>query len=226
MTTLPTITLARTPSGPHAGQPVLHAGAPLADARTAVVLAHGRGGSAWDMLGLARELDTPGVAFLAPQAAGHTWYPLRFLAPYEDNEPWLSSALDVLAAVTETVAAAGITDRHIVLSGFSQGGCLALHFAASRARRWGGLVGFSSGLIGPPGVTWDFPGSLEGAPVFLGCSDADPHIPQERLHETATALTALGGTVDLRVYPGLGHTLNRDELDAARAIVRDALPAA
>lgn len=219
------VTLLRAPAGPHASQPVLHAGAPLNAARAALVLVHGRGGSAWDMLGLARELAADGVAVLAPQAAGATWYPQRFLAPYADNEPWLSSGLDLLAAVIETTAAAGVADRHVVLGGFSQGGCLALHFAASHARRWGGLIGLSSGLIGPPGVTWDFAGALDGTPAFLGCSDDDPHIPRARLEETGRALTALGGAVDLRVYPGLGHTVNRDELDAAQAIVREALPA-
>ena len=222
----PTLQLRRAAAGPHAGQPVLHAGTPLAEARAALVLVHGRGGSAWDMLGLAREVSADGITCLAPQAAGATWYPQRFLAPYADNEPWLSSGLDLLAAVVETIAAAGIADRRVVLGGFSQGGCLALHFAASHARRWGGLIGLSSGLIGPPGVTWDFDGSLDGTPAFLGCSDRDPHIPRERLEETARALTALDGAVDLRVYPGLGHTVNRDELEAARAVVRQALPAA
>jgi len=223
MSTLPTVPLDRAPAGPHAGQPVLHAGVPLPDARAVVVLTHGRGGSSQDMLGLAGELEAPGVAFLAPQAADHTWYPLRFLAPYADNEPWLSSALDVLLAVTETIRAAGVPDRRVVIGGFSQGGCLALHFAATHARRWGGLLGLSAGLIGPPGVTWSFRGSLDGAPVFLGCSDRDPHIPETRLHETARALETLGGAVDLRIYPGLGHTLNHDELDAVRTIVHGAV---
>lgn len=214
--------LVRTPTGPHAGQPVLAAGPPLAEARAAVVLTHGRGASAEDMLLLAGELDTPDVAFVAPQAAGHTWYPYRFLAPFAQNEPWLSSALDVVRATVETITGAGLAHDQVVLGGFSQGGCLALHFGATHARRWGGMAGLSAGLIGPPDVVWAFGGTLDGTPVFLGCSDADPHIPMDRLQASADALERLGGAVTLRVYPGLGHTVNRDEIAAVRAIVEAA----
>jgi len=204
--------LDRAVHGPHAGQPVFASGAPLSAARAAVLLVHGRGGSPSDMLGLGAALTAPDVAFVAPQAAGNVWYPLRFLAPPADNEPWLSSGLDVLRAGVETVERQGVPRGRIVLLGFSQGGCLALHFGAAHATRWGGLIGLSAGLIGPPGASWLFEGSLDGTPVFLGCSDRDPHIPETRLHESADALRALGGDVTLTIYPGLGHAVNADEV--------------
>jgi predicted esterase len=169
------LTLSRPVVGPHADQPVFHMGAPLAEARVAAVLVHGRGGSAWDMLGLGGELRVSDVGFVAPQAEGSTWYPQRFLAPLANNEPWLSSGFDTLQAIIETLEQAGFTRDRIVLLGFSQGGCLAVHFGAAHATRWGGLVGLSAGLIGPPGEPWRFDGTLDGAPVFLGCSDRDPH---------------------------------------------------
>ena len=215
----PRLALGRVPAGPHAGQPVHCAGAPLADAAAAVVAVHGRGGDAHDMLALGAALGTTDTAYCAPQAAGHTWYPNRFVAPFADNEPWLSSALDFLAATVEAIEAHGVRRRRIVLLGFSQGGCLALHFGATRATRWGGLVGLSAGLIGPPGTAWDFPPSLNGTPVFLGCSEPDPHIPHERLAESARALERLGGAVTLRVYPALGHTVNEDELAHVRNVI-------
>jgi predicted esterase len=217
--THPQLTLLRMPPGPHAEQPVYLAGAPLDEAAVAVVAVHGRGADASDMLGLGAALATPGVTFCAPQAAGHTWYPQRFIAPLEQNEPWLSSALDLVAATVHTVEARGLPRRRIVLLGFSQGGCLALTFGAVHATRWGGMAGLSSGLIGPPGTVWDFPPALDGTPVFLGCSDHDPHIPHDRLVASAQALERLGGAVTLRVYPGLGHTVNADELDHVRRVI-------
>lgn len=212
--------LSRPVIGPHADQPVFQMGPPLTDARVAVVLVHGRGGSAWDMLGLSGELQATGTSFVAPQAEGSTWYPRRFLAPPRENEPWLSSGLDLLHAIVESLEQAGLTRDRIVLLGFSQGGCLAVHFGATHATRWGGLVGLSAGLIGPPGEPWAFDGTLDGTPVFLGCSDRDPHIPETRLTESATALRNLGGDVTLKVYPGLGHTVNADEVTHVRRILR------
>jgi predicted esterase len=213
------LALGRAPTGPHAGQPVHCAGAPLANAAVAVVAVHGRGGDAQDMLALGAALDATDAAYCAPEAAGHTWYPNRFVAPFHDNEPWLSSALDFLAATVEAIEARGVPRRRIVLLGFSQGGCLALHFGATHATRWGGLAGLSAGLIGPPGTAWDFPPSLDGTPVFLGCSEHDPHIPPERLAESARVLERLGGAVTLRVYPALGHTVNEDELEQVRRVI-------
>jgi predicted esterase len=210
----------RAATGPHAGQPVFASGAPVAEARVAVVLVHGRGAGADDMLSLAAALDAPATtAFVAPQAAGSVWYPLRFLAPPADNEPWLSSGFDVLRACVETIERHGLERRRIVLLGFSQGGCLALHFGATHATRWGGLVGLSAGLIGPPGVPWRFAGALDGTPAFLGCSDRDPHIPETRLRESADALRDLGADVTLAIYPGLGHTVHADELARVRHLL-------
>jgi phospholipase/carboxylesterase len=196
------------------------AGAPLAEATAALVMLHGRGAPAEDMLGLAGELGTSaGVAYLAPQASGFTWYPNPFLAPLESNEPWLSSALARVAGVLEDVAGAGIPPQRTLLLGFSQGACLTVEFAARNPRPYGGVVGLTGGLIGPPGTPRDYAGSLAGVPVFLGCSDRDPHIPLERVEETADVLGRMGGQVDRRIYPGMGHTVNGDELDAVRALV-------
>ena len=204
---------------PHAGQPVLRQGSPLERARLAVILVHGRGGSAEDMLGLAAELRTNDVAYVAPQAAGHTWYPYSCLAPLQQNQPGLDSALGVLAGLLDTIAAGGVAADRVALLGFSQGACLALEFAARHARRYTAVVGLSGGVIGPPATPRTYTGSFAGTPVFLGCSDIDAHIPVERVHETADVYRRLGATVDERIYPGMGHTINRDELDAIRALI-------
>lgn len=198
---------------------MLSAGEALDRASAALVLVHGRGGTAEGILSLAGELTHPGFAFLAPQAAGNTWYPLSFLAPMERNEPYLSNALAALAALLERLVEAGIPAERTMLLGFSQGACLALEFAARNAQRYGGLVGLSGGLIGPEGTPRDYPGSLEGTPVFLGCSDVDPHIPRERVLESGRVLEHLGGKVAVRLYPGMEHTVNQDELDHVRSVM-------
>jgi predicted esterase len=215
-------------SSPHQGQPTLRAGAPLAQAAAAMVLIHGRGATAESILTLVPEFDQPGFAFLAPQAAGNTWYPYSFMEPIARNEPSLSAALAVITATLAEVAAAGIPPERTMLLGFSQGACLSLEFAARNARRYGGLVGLSGGLIGPDGTPRDYAGSLDGTPVFLGCSDVDFHIPKERVEESAAVLRRLGGGVTMRLYPGMGHMVNQDEIDAVRAIMRsiNASPAA
>lgn len=204
--------------GPHAGQPVLHAGQPLDSAQAAMILVHGRGATAHDILTLAAEVDVGGFAYLAPQAAENTWYPLSFLAPLASNEPWLSSALDTISMVLARVAATGIPPERTVLLGFSQGACLMLEYVARHARRYGGVVGLSGGLIGPAGTPREYAGSLAGTPVFLGCSDVDPHVPAWRVEESAEVLRRLGADVTARLYPGMGHIVNDDELEAMRAI--------
>ncbi len=209
--------------GPHQGQPVLEAGVELAEAKAAMILVHGRGASAHDILDLARVLDTDGYAVLAPQAAGNTWYPNSFLFPMESNEPGLSSGLQVLNDLVADVEAAGVPAERIVLGGFSQGACLASEYVARNARRFGGLLVFSGGVIGPPGTSRDYEGSLDGMPVFVGCSDVDAHIPLERVEETADVFTELGGEVSLQIYPGMGHTIIQDEIDRANEIVRGVL---
>jgi phospholipase/carboxylesterase len=205
----------------HEGQPVLSAGEPLALARAAVVMMHGRGATAADILTLAVELERPGFAFLAPQAANNTWYPNRFTEPIPSNEPWLSSALASVDGALDQVVAAGIPAERTMLLGFSQGACLALEFAARNARRYGGVVGMSGGLVGPDDTPRNYPGSLAGTPIFLGCSDVDPHIPKERVSETAQVLTALGAKVTMRLYPNMGHTVTQDEVDFVRGMMAD-----
>jgi predicted esterase len=207
---------------PHGGERVLMGGAPLETTAGALIAIHGRGGGAEDIIALGREIAPPNVTILAPQAAGNTWYPYRFLEPTERNEPYLSSALRIVADLIAQVGEGGIPPERVALMGFSQGACLALEAAARNARRYAGVIGFSGGLIGPPGTSFDFAGSLDGTPVFLGCSDVDLHIPKERVEESAVALERLGAAVDVRLYPGMGHTVNRDELDAARTILDEA----
>jgi predicted esterase len=204
---------------PHAGQPVRYAGVPVAEARLAVILVHGRGGSAEDLLGLAEEFRTRDVAYVAPQAAGHTWYPYSFLAPLAQNEPNLGSALRRLAQLVADLQAQGLPQSRVGLVGFSQGACLSLEFAARTAGRFAAVAGLSGGLIGPPGTPREYPGTLDGTPVFLGCSDVDSHVPVERVHESADALRRLGAVVDARIYPGMGHTINRDEVSAVQALL-------
>jgi len=191
---------------------VLASGAPLAQARAAAVLVHGRGGSAEDMLGLADEFGQSDIAYLAPQAPGHTWYPYSFLAALEQNEPHLSTALASVAATLERLAQENFLSERVALIGFSQGGCLALEYAARNAQRYGAVAGLSAGLIGPPGTPRDYAGSLAGTPVFLGCSDIDSHVPLARVHESRDVFQKLGGEVTERIYPGMGHTVNADEI--------------
>jgi len=200
-------------------------GAPLNSARGGLIAIHGRGAGAEDIFALAKEVAPSEIAILAPQAAGNTWYPYRFLEPTERNEPYLSSALRVVADLIAELEENGIPTERVALLGFSQGACLALEAAARNPQRYAGVIGFSGGLVGPPGTSFDFTGSLNGTPVFIGSSDVDPHIPKERVEESAAALIRLGADVDARLYPGMGHTVNREELGAARSILADAFAA-
>ena len=210
-------------AGPHQGQPVISFGLPVREARAAMILIHGRGASPEDILSLVPEFDQSGFTYLAPQAAGFTWYPYSFLRSLEENEPYLSSALGVIETMLADLAAAGIPAERTILLGFSQGACLAVEFAARHAHRYGGVVGLSGGLIGPDGTPRDYSGSLAGTPVFLGCSDVDPHIPKDRVLESAQALQELGGKVTLRIYPQMGHLVNEDEIEAVRELMHGLL---
>lgn len=207
---------------PHDDQPVIHAGAPVDTARAIVIAIHGRGATPDDILSLAPSIGRDDVAYLAPSAAGRSWYPQRFIADTALNEPYLGSALRRFGALVDELTGAGVPPARIVLLGFSQGACLSGEFVARHPQRWGGLVMFSGGLIGPPGTTWETPGTLDGTPVFLGCSDVDAHIPLQRVEQSAEVLTRLGGEVTLRIYPGMGHTVNRDEIDHARRVIDQA----
>ncbi|HYA62400.1 MAG TPA: alpha/beta hydrolase [Candidatus Sulfotelmatobacter sp.] len=188
----------------------------MKSAKAAVALVHGRGASATDILSLADELGPPGFAYLAPEAAGHTWYPHSFLAPVAQNQPWLNSALSFLGKVVACAVAAGVPLRKVAILGFSQGACLATEFVARNAARYGGLIAFTGGLIGPLGTQFNYSGDLAGTPCFFGAGDPDPHVPWVRVKESASVFSALGGVVTLRRYPGLPHTISQDEIQHAK----------
>jgi phospholipase/carboxylesterase len=205
---------------PHRNQPILQRGAALESAKGAVVLLHGRGASAEDILGLAQDFDLPALAYLAPEAAEHTWYPYSFLSPIEQNQPWLDSALKLVGETIQRAITAGIERQKVAIVGFSQGACLATDFVARNAARYGGLVAFTGGLIGPHGAKFVYSGELAGTPCFLGAGDRDPHVPWKRVEESAAVLSDLRAAVTLRRYPGLPHTINQDEIDHAKIILR------
>ena len=213
-----------TKFGPHQGEQIYTAGQPLDQANAAMLLVHGRGATAASILELANELYHPEYTYLAPQAAGNKWYPYSFLAPLTQNEPWLSSGIQALRDLVAKVEETGIPSERIVLTGFSQGACLASEFVARHTRRYGGLLLFSGGLIGPPNTPRDYEGSLAGTPAFLSCSDIDPHIPLELVEETAIALNDLGAAVNQQIYPGMGHTIVKDQIEQANKIVKGVLP--
>jgi len=203
----------------HRIEDAIAAGAPLDSAKAALILIHGRGATAESILPLGDAFGVSDLAVIAPQASANTWYPYTFLAPIEANELWLSSALSLIGALVAQLGERGFPPEKIALAGFSQGACLATEFSARNARRYGAVIGFSGGLIGPPGTPRNYKGSLAGTAVFLGCSDVDPHIPLERVEETADVLGRIGGVVDKRIYPGFGHSVNDDEIKAARTVL-------
>lgn len=196
---------------PHHGQPIETAGAPPQVAEAAVVMLHGRGSTAQNVLTLIDEFLHHGVMYIAPQAAHRSWYPRSGYVPVDDNEPWFSSALDHVTNALELAADAGVPPERTLLFGFSQGGCLASEFVARNPRRYGGLVVLSGSLLGPE-TTDDYEGSIDGAPVFFGCSSDDPYVAAERVHDSAAAFERLGGDVASTLYDGLGHAINDDEI--------------
>jgi predicted esterase len=209
---------------PHAGQPAYRRGPDPSAARLTVVLLHGRGSTATDILSLADELALPDVAYVAPDAAGHTWYPYSFLQPVERNQPHLDSALALVGRAIDGLGQMGVDTPRVVLAGFSQGACLALEYAARHAQRYAAVAGLSGGVIGPPGMSRAYGGSMDTTPVFLGCSNVDPHIPVERVHETAEIFRGLGAAVDERIYPGMGHVVNDDEIEALKGLLGNGAP--
>ncbi len=209
---------------PHAGQPLASAGAPLGKSPVALIMVHGRNAAPANILSLVPSFERPDLTYLAPAAAGGTWYPLSFMAEKEKNEPGLSSGLWVLDQLLGHVVSAGIRKDRIVLLGFSQGACLTAEFAASHADRYGGVVLYSGGLIGPPGTTWNYSGSFGGTPVFLGCSDVDAHVPKTRVDESAAVFQRMGATVTERIYPGMGHLVNDEELGFTRTLLEHIAP--
>lgn len=204
---------------PHAGQPVLMRGRPLGQGRAAMIMIHGRGAGPENILDLATALPHPDFTYLAPAAAGGTWYPFNFMAPTEQNEPGITSGLAAIHRLVEEVEGKGIPKSRIILLGFSQGACLASTYAVSHAKRFGGVIVYSGGLIGRPGTRWDCEGSLEDTPVFLGCSDVDSHVPATRVHESAEVFRWMGAEVTERIYPGMGHLVNEEELAFTRDLM-------
>src|SRR3954471_22918437 len=205
---------------PHSDQPILRLGPEIGEASAVAIFLHGRGSSAQQILSIYNELQLNDVSALAPQAAAHTWYPQSFLAPIEANQPYLDSALQRVDFVVNSVLSAGRTADRIALIGFSQGACLASEYIARNPRRYGAAVIFTGGLIGTPGTRRNYAGSLEGTPIFIGTSDPDPHVPFERVQETKAVLERMGAAVELRRYPGMPHTINDDELAAARSLIQ------
>ena len=207
----------------HQGQPLSSKGTPLEDAKVAMIMIHGRGGGVNAILPLSNHFNIEAVSFLAPSATELSWYPDRFLAPREDNEPYLSSALETLINLLEDVEKAGIPPEKTIILGFSQGACLATEVAARNPKRYGAIVALSGGLIGADDELTGYEGSLNGTPVFLACSDADFHIPLERVHKTRDIMTTLGANVDERIYQAMGHTINMDEISAVNALIESLL---
>jgi phospholipase/carboxylesterase len=209
-------------SDPHRDGPVRQFGRPLAKASGAVILLHGRGGSAGDILTLAGGLYLPQLVYLAPQAARNSWYPNSFLAPIAQNEPWLTSALRKVETTLQMANDAGISADRVVIGGFSQGACLATEFAARHPQRYAGLILFTGGLIGPPGADLAHRGDLAGTPAFFGSGDPDPHVPWQRVEQSARIFAEMGAAVTSRRYANRPHTISREEIDFAKGLIRDA----
>lgn len=210
-------------NGPHQNQKVATSGNDLDKANIAMILVHGRGASAQGMLMFSNEFTEANIHYRALQASGHTWYPRSFMAPKKMNEPGISSGLQAIYNQIETVTSTGIPTENIILLGFSQGACLATEFAARHPRRYGAIVGFSGGLIGEHIDPRNYSGSMQQTPVFLGCSDRDPHIPKERVDETEQVFQQLDATVTKRIYEGMGHTVNKDEIQFVNDLIEQIL---
>ncbi|WP_276369431.1 dienelactone hydrolase family protein [Chryseolinea sp. H1M3-3] len=198
---------------------IVFTGKKLDDAKKALIMLHGRGASAEDILRLKPHLRLDEFAVLAPQATNHTWYPYSFLVPRKQNEPWLSSAIDLITELVHDINNAGIIKENIYFLGFSQGACLALEYIARHATKWGGAVAFTGGLIGDKVFTDTYTGDFQGTPIFIGTSNPDPHVPVERVNETTLLLKKMNASVTEKVYQNMGHTINEDEIELANKLV-------
>jgi phospholipase/carboxylesterase len=198
---------------------IVTAGKKLSEADKVLIMIHGRGGSAEDILFLASHLSVDDFALLAPQATNRTWYPYSFMAPPKENEPWLSSALSLLKEIVEDVERAGIPSNNIYFLGFSQGACLTLEFVTRNAKQYGGVAAFTGGLIGDKIYPEHYKGSFNGTPVFIGTSDPDMHVPVERVYATANIMRNMEADVTEKVYHNMGHTINQDEIDQAKKLI-------
>ena len=198
---------------------ILTAGKNIADAKKALIMLHGRGGSADDILGLASHLNVDEYALFAPEATGNSWYPLSFMAIPQDNEPWLSSALDLLKELVNDINKQGIPTDHIYITGFSQGACLSLEYVTRNATKYGGIAAFTGGLIGNKIYPENYSGDFNATPVFIGSSDPDMHVPVERVHATTKLLQSIGAEVTERIYKNMGHTINEDEIEYVNKLI-------
>lgn len=208
-------------SDPHMSQPVIYGGGELESANAVMVLLHGRGATPDDILRLARNFEQPDLAFVAPKAANYTWYPYSFLSDVEKNEPHLSSALKKVRTVVAQIKNQGFRQDHIYILGFSQGACLALEFVARNPGRYAGVFGLSGGLMGSDVSEDNYSGNLSSTPIFLGCSDIDRHIPLERVEQSTKILKSMNANVEKRIYPGMPHTVNDDEIEYIQNAVRE-----
>jgi len=198
---------------------ILSAGVPLQEAKKSLILLHGRGGSAEDILALRQYLNVKEYALLAPQARGNSWYPYSFVAPISQNEPWLSSALDLVKETLDEITTKGISIENVCLLGFSQGACLTLEFATRNAQKYGGIVAFTGGLVGDKIHTENYKGNFGGTQVFIGSSNPDPHVPVQRVRETTGILKSMDADVTEKIYNGMGHTISEDEIKMANELV-------
>ncbi|NMB83345.1 MAG: phospholipase [Ignavibacteria bacterium] len=209
--------------GPHQGQPVFYKGKQLETADAAMIMIHGRGATAESILTLADEFGNGSVSYIAPQANMNTWYPYSFLSPIEMNEPGITSGLEVIDSIVSDLISKGFSTDRIFLLGFSQGACLSLEYVARNPAKFGGVFGLSGGLIGPPHTPRNYEGSFDNAEIFLGCSDVDPHIPIERVDETEKVFLEMNANVTKRIYKGMGHNINQDEINFIKSLLRGAI---
>ncbi len=205
--------------GPHQGQPVAKHGAAIADAKTTMIMLHGRGATAQSMFPLADEFDGNNICYLAPQAHNHTWYPYSFLANTEKNQPGLSSGLQVIDDLMGRLVDEGLSKEKIILLGFSQGACLALEYAARHPQKLGGIIGLTGGLIGDEVYPENYEGDFSNTPFFIGTSDPDPHVPIQRVYDTENILKEMNAAVTLKIYKNMGHTINEDEINLINKLV-------
>lgn len=184
-----------------------------------LIMLHGRGANADDIMGLTQYLTVSDFSIIAPEATNHTWYPYSFLSPKSANEPWLSSALDLINSIVEELLAKGVVRESIYFLGFSQGACLTLEYVSRNAFKYGGVVAFTGGLIGNKVELENYKGNFEGTPIFIGTSDPDPHVPVERVNQTTQILRSLNARITTKIYQAMGHTISQDEIDQANRLI-------
>jgi phospholipase/carboxylesterase len=203
---------------------IVKAGKELTASGKVLVMLHGRGGTAEDILSLASHLDVKDFSLIAPQATNNAWYPYSFMAPPSQNEPWLSSALNLVKSIVDDLYLEGIPSHNIYFAGFSQGACLTLEFVARNANKYGGVAAFTGGLIGDKIYPENYTGDLRGTPVFIGTSDPDPHVPVVRVDATSNILKNMNALVTEKIYTNMGHTINGDEIELANKLIFNAMP--